>query len=619
MVGHELLLLNVVAAGQARAAVELDGGIEHPASHGGGILQVEQCLVARHERHRRGVALVAEEGGLAVDAVGNHHRLPLADALQRVAPGGIERQALDDGHRQIHLPRVGVAVAVALVEGHGVLLAVEVGDLAVLEANVVVVHGERGVLPIPDGDGEDEVAAEVPRTLQRDIAVEQSGVVSTGRGHEPQVLDKRVGHAIAPTGRQPGHEPPCGRILHVQARREQPALVQHVVSPQARLHGEVLHLRVGVLGKEAVVAHFLCVVNQNERIKVYEGARVLGVSFHGRMDIVCLRQVELVARAYLVLVILAQVAVEDEVAEVAFLVGSEPFQTVAGAQPVEGDAVDDTEALPLARADADACLVRCLEVQVARVGLPLAVLPPAVPHLASLALVEGEAHVEPALHASVLVGIEPAVVDVVVVHLRHVHEAVVVGIHTAVPAFGHGGLRGVEEEAGEQLRRELVLQHGVHLVVQVGVGVEVDVDGLSLVGLAVVEVDLAGDALVAVDHGARALRDADAVEPRGRGVVPAEGIAQQAQRGDVLGHRLRVEAREAEHLYLARAGDGIAVGSLGGGGVLERRRERAAGHLRQAHAVDGLKLSERRPILQHALLRGRHGDLLQADLSGGIS
>ena len=76
------------AAWQSRASVELQRGIENPASHRGGVLQVEQDFVGRNERGR---GLVERVGEVLCEGRG----IALRHALQRVSPGGIERHALE--------------------------------------------------------------------------------------------------------------------------------------------------------------------------------------------------------------------------------------------------------------------------------------------------------------------------------------------------------------------------------------------------------------------------------------------------------------------------------------------------------------------------------------------
>ena len=191
---------------------------------------------------------------------------------------------------------------------------------------------------------------------------------------------------------------------------------------------------------------------------------------------------------------------------------------------------------------------------------------------------------------AVVGGIEPLVGDVDLVGQRQVAESVVVVIHLA----DVGVHRAVEQD---DARKFLVFGDGerrryVGLGTQLVVEVEVHEQALVVRGLAVLEVDLARNGLVARRYGRHAFRHLNRVEPHAGRIAQPVGSAQTAHDGTVLVEDLGVGTRQAEHLDLPCARDGVAVPHGHRGRVLETLGQVAAGHLAKARERNHLVLDD---------------------------
>ena len=196
----------------------------------------------------------------------------------------------------------------------------------------------------------------------------------------------------------------------------------------------------------------------------------------------------------------------------------------------------------------------------------------------------------PAHLRAVVGGIKPLVGHVDLVGFRQVAEAVVVVVHLP----GVGVHRTVEQNDARQF---LVLRHGkgrrnIGLGTQFIVEVEVHEQPLVVRRLAVFEVDLPRDGLVARRDRSHALRHLDRVEPHAGRVTQSVGSAQAAHDRAVLVENLRIGSGQPQHLDLPGAGNGVAVTDGHRGRILERLGQVAAGHLAETRKGDHLALDD---------------------------
>ena len=118
--------------------------------------------------------------------------------------------------------------------------------------------------------------------------------------------------------------------------------------------------------------------------------------------------------------------------------------------------------------------------------------------------------------------------------------------------------------------------------------------------LFVLEVDGAGDGLVAAFDRRHALANRDALHPLARHIAEAEGRRKPFQEGDVFEQHLRIDARKSKQLNLFAARHGIAVADVDRGRILETLAQVATGQTAQAFGsdyfglLDGCHFAERR-------------------------
>ena len=218
----------------------------------------------------------------------------------------------------------------------------------------------------------------------------------------------------------------------------------------------------------------------------------------------------------------------------------------------------------------------------------------------------------PAQLQSVVGGVEPAVGHVHRTRLRQVAEAVVV----VVVGFG------VHRTVCQHDRRELlVARHGqcrreVQLGFELVVEIEVHEEPFVVGGLAVFEIDLAGDRFVARCDRRNALRHLNRIEPHARRVAQSVGGRQPAHDGAVLVENLRIGAGQSEHLDLPCARDGVAVTDRYRGRVFERLGQIAAGHFAEACERNGFAFEDAVALDVVAAQRALDHDALDVDAFG---
>ena len=241
--------------------------------------------------------------------------------------------------------------------------------------------------------------------------------------------------------------------------------------------------------------------------------------------------------------------------------------------------------------------VRTVERHLLVAGPPVPVLLHRLAHGPGVLVVEHAAQTillhelpAPAHLRAVVGGIKPLVGHVDLVGFRQVAEAVVVVVHLP----GVGVHRTVKQNDARQF---LVLRHGkgrrnIGLGAQFVVEVEVHEQPLVVRRLAVFEVDLPRDGLMARRDRSHALRHLDRVEPHAGRVTQSVGSAQAAHDRAVLVENLRIGSGQPQHLDLPGAGNGVAVTDGHRSRILERLGQVAAGHLAETRKGDHLALDD---------------------------
>ena len=196
----------------------------------------------------------------------------------------------------------------------------------------------------------------------------------------------------------------------------------------------------------------------------------------------------------------------------------------------------------------------------------------------------------PAHLRAVVRRVEPLVGHVDLVGFRQVAEMVVVVVHLSCV----GVRRAVEQDDARQL---LVFGHGkcrrdVGLGTQLVIEIEVHEEPFVVRGLAVFEVDLPRDGLVARRDRGHAFRHLNRIEPHAGRIAQAVGSAQAAHDRTVFVEDLGVSPGQPQHLDLPGARNGVAVTDGHRRRVLERFGQIAAGHLAETRERDHLALDD---------------------------
>ena len=208
------------------------------------------------------------------------------------------------------------------------------------------------------------------------------------------------------------------------------------------------------------------------------------------------------------------------------------------------------------------------------VGLPAVdvhrrhVAPVDIARLATLTIVAHVPH--PGVHHVASAAVLPAVLQVELLHRRHVNPAI------AVDIVVHKVLLVVPHQLGAQVLVQVHVGHNVALPFQVAVAVEVEKHPLLLVGLEVLHVDLAGDALVALLDARGAFADRDAAHPASGHEIKHVGLHGATHHGQTLDEHLHILSAEAQEFDLSGSHRSVAVVDVDRGVVDETLAQVAA-------------------------------------------
>ena len=172
-------------------------------------------------------------------------------------------------------------------------------------------------------------------------------------------------------------------------------------------------------------------------------------------------------------------------------------------------------------------------------------------HLSSLAVLMQIA--ESGMHDVVPFLVFPTVLQVQLFHRRRVVPAVAVLVHV------HEILLIVRQH----LRAEMVVQvhvtHHVGFALEAAVAINIDLQGGIILGLEVLHIDLAGNALGTVLDARGALANGDAFHPRPRHIAQRVGHGGTEGDGQVFEEHLHILSAETQQLDLPGAHSGIVV------------------------------------------------------------
>ena len=595
-------------AHDASTAVQLQRGVEVPQLQAGGKACREQPFVARRQGALQPFLLAGHQVG-----VGALHFIP--------APGGSQRQTLADVYRAVNLHSVRVAAPVQVAHDdarHALLYLLysftsftsfsfisftsRTPQLLIVHHRLLgevskVVFGVQLQRATPEGNVPGRVQPHVPGLLLARLLME---VKLATAGQQEVVLGEEVRRAVAFACRQTHSEQLRGGIAQVQARRDEPAPHVAVVGAQTSHQRQLLSVQrvLGVAACRGLPLLYLASVPLVGAHGFQRESRSSYVIFlvEGLLAVVVVQR-----RAHRQLVVLAQVRLVHQLGVERLLVVAVVRQSVSGILHVQRAVGHQGQVCLPFRAEDEGVLhvgfvalglgadgveghhVR-LVVVVTLFGVvqgndPVFVSLHGVARLAARALVfqcrQAGVH-------QVVVGHQlPAVGQVVLLAAGHVEESVVVVVMVGK------ALLGMAQHDGRQLFGEVDVAAEVSLQARLAVGVEVGVELLGVVGLQVLNVNLAGDALVAVLHRRCTLRHLYALHPRARHVVERVGQGTAPQVGQLLGEHLHVGAAEAQQLDLLGARGSIAVAHvdrrIGG----EALAQIAAGSLEQLLPANG--------------------------------
>ena len=145
-------------------------------------------------------------------------------------------------------------------------------------------------------------------------------------------------------------------------------------------------------------------------------------------------------------------------------------------------------------------------------------------------------------------------------------------------------------------------------------------EGFCGIGVAVGDVDLACEALVAGRHGPHALGNEDAFDPRAWDEAHPLNHIQSTRSGQVVDEQLRVLARESKHVNLPRSRHGICEARVHRSVGLERLAQVATRRFAQLFAAELLNVQgvEQRhalgTLLKHNIRRLKQHPWLQGHL-----
>ena len=152
--------------------------------------------------------------------------------------------------------------------------------------------------------------------------------------------------------------------------------------------------------------------------------------------------------------------------------------------------------------------------------------------------------------------IRPAVHQVILAQLRHIHKAV------AVAVVVHLSVLEVEKCCGRKALVEMNASVEVHLRFQFAVLIDVRTHAIGALRLQKLYINLSRCAFVSVLHARRSLAHLYRLHPGPRHIAQTiwQGCASQV--GHVLGEHLHVRAAQSEQLYLLGAGGSVAVADV---------------------------------------------------------
>ncbi len=147
----------------------------------------------------------------------------------------------------------------------------------------------------------------------------------------------------------------------------------------------------------------------------------------------------------------------------------------------------------------------------------------------------------------------PTVLQVILFHLRHVHESVAVLVVSRRVVLVMGQYSGAEALA----QGDVAVDIGLDLKLRIAE--KVDVKRGRCLRFLELDIDLPRDGLVAVLDRRGAFRHLNALHPRAGHITQGKGGGGTAVVRDVFGQHLHIGAREAEELDLLRPRGGIGV------------------------------------------------------------
>ena len=559
---------------QTTTAIEGEGGIKLPKPQARLVACRKQAFVATLQRF-----------GAQHTTIGGPHEV--------VAVGGREVETLDGRDAGIHLEGMGVATTIQVGDRDGLRIAIVVDDGLVEKMGIEILRIDLQRL-ISDGNHKGRADAIVPSLLLAQFADHELAAAC----HDIVALSQDVRRAVALARRQAKRDHIVHHPLHMSARREERAIDVAMIDTETRHSHETLVeveriLRIGT-GDGLSFDHRL----SGER-RIVDEAHIL-------MEVVVVE-----AQTGREIVLMAEVGLKNQRGVGILLVDVIDFQSVARLLLVHGDVAHQGDTALLLVLEDVGVLHRSLVaiglniyfIQRLTMGIGVAF------HLSRVAvLLEcSDAAMEDILTRTS----PPAILDVVLSHLRIVLESIAIAI-MMIPIV----LKVGQQLGGAVLIAiDMEIGHRIGLKLTHAAAIEIELHLLLVLRLQILDVDLSRHGLVAVLDGGVALRHLDAVHPRPRDVAQGKGSSRTAEVGQQLGQHLHIGAAEAQELDLLRSRGSVRIVDIHGRVVDETLAEVAASGLEElalehrlavdgtTHRADGLSLGDRHLV---DMLVGQH-------------